>query len=67
MLSTNQNIYSDAHKFDLNKMSYCELPDNEKWRIPLVQEILDVKSRKLKGESFKYEELDVLNGLACCA
>ena len=53
--------------FDLNKMSYCELPDNEKWRLPLVQEILDVKSGKLNVERFKYEELDVLNELACCA
>ena len=47
--------------------SYCMIPDNEKWRIPLVREIMDAKSGIIEVANFTTEELDTINEFACCS
>ena len=37
------------------------------WRIALVQEIIDVKSKILEVASFTTKELDTIDKLACCS
>ena len=67
MLSSKQDVYNEADlKLDLTKMIYCKIPDNELWRVSLIQDILDVKSGKMKLENFSNEELETINRLACC-
>ena len=46
---------------------YCMIPDNKKWRIPLVREIMDTKSGIVEVANFTTEELDTINEFACCS
>ena len=46
---------------------YCMIPDNEKWRIALVGEIMDAKSGIIEVANFTTEELDTINEFACCS
>ena len=43
------------------------IPDNEKWRIALVREIMDAKSGIIEVANFTTEELDTINEFACCS
>ena len=44
--------------------SYCMIPDNEKWRIALVCEIMDAKSEIIEVANFTTEELDTIKEFA---
>ena len=46
---------------------YCMIPDNEKWRIALVREIMDAKSGIIEVANFTTEELDTINEFTCCS
>ena len=45
---------------------YRTIPDNESWRISLVQEIIGIKSGNLKVANFTFKELDIITEFACC-
>ena len=42
------------------------IPENEKWRIALVREIMDAKSGIIEVANFTTEELDTINEFDCC-
>ena len=65
LLSTNQSVSNSTLELKLDE-PYFEIPSNESWRVPFVQEILGAKYGKLKIENFVPEELDTLLRDACC-
>ena len=46
---------------------YYPLPDLESWRVPLIQELLDIKFGKANVSNFANDELDAISRFACCS
>ena len=44
---------------------YYVIPHGEIWRIPLIRELLDIKSGRMTSE-FATEEIESILELACC-
>ena len=44
------------------EMQYCNVPQAENWRIPLLMELLDIRDEKSNLEGFSKQEVyDMLN------
>ena len=42
----------------MNKIKYKEMQDRDKWRIPLIKEVIDMKYGNTIPEGWTQEELD---------
>ena len=58
MLLTNKSTIDELSMADIDKLKYCDLEEENKWKIEMVKEIVDVKSSKLELEGFTTDELN---------
>ena len=58
------NIY-DLIPDDSKLIFYHPVPEEESWRIPILNELIDERSWKVTIEGFSIEELDDLIDLIC--
>ena len=47
------------------KYSYFRVPENEKWRLPLLTELLQVRDRNLLQGEFERKEVDDMIRYLC--
>ena len=68
-LEAGQQIQLSILKQDLSniclKIHFCEVPDEEKWRIALLKEISLIKSNHLHLEQFNSSEIDEILNYIC--
>ena len=48
-------------------IKYCDIPDHEKWRIPILQELLDLRNNTFTLSAFSKNELNDLLFYVCCS
>ena len=47
------------------KMQYCGIPKGEEWRIPLLHNLLSIKSNELSLLNFENKEIDLMIENVC--
>ena len=62
MLKLNKDCIDDLKPNDAFQHEFAEIPEKEKWRIPIVQEIEDIKagSLSLTGDGLSHSELNAI-------
>ena len=63
--TTGKNIRNMMLKTNAGTAPYYVIPDGEIWRVPLIRELLDIKSGRMTSE-FATEEIESILELACC-
>ena len=63
--TTGKNIRNIMLKTKAGTAPYCVIPDGEIWRVPLIRELLDIKSGRMTSE-FATEDIESILELACC-
>ena len=58
LLLTNKNTIDELVKDDIDKLNYCDIEEDMKWRIEMTKEIIDIKSSRLELENFSTDELN---------
>ena len=53
-----QNFETD--EFDFESTPYFIMSEDNKWRLDIIQEIVDIKSGALKVDDFSYKDLDYI-------
>ena len=64
--TTGKNIRNIMLKTNASTAPYYVIPDGEIWRVPLIRELLDIKSGRMTPE-FATEEIESILELACCS
>ena len=55
----------DVSKHDILNIVYCPVPENEKWRIPLIKEIIEARNSTLEVIGFTPAELEDILDYLC--
>ena len=55
----------DVCYVDHARLKYFKLDDNEKWKVSMIQEIIDLKQGELEVPGFDLEELDAMLHYLC--
>ena len=64
MLLVDKCEVSDVTPDDLLKIKYKSIPENEEWRIPLLNELIEVKMDKYQVKGFSEDEIQhILNNI----
>jgi hypothetical protein len=58
LLLTNKNTIDELGMDDIDKLKYCDIEEDKKWRVQMAKEIIDIKSSKLELDNFSTDELD---------
>ena len=58
LLLTKKSSIPELVPDDITEMKYHEIPDDEKWKIPIIKELIEVKNRTLEVETFRMAEID---------
>ena len=62
LMSNNDDVFN----IDLDLEPYQIIIDSDQWRIPLVREIIELKSGNLSLTNFTNDELDTITENVCC-
>ena len=62
---THQIYIEDVKKQDIYNLDYFDIPDDEKWRIGLINEILEAQNSVYEVQDFSFDELHVMLVYAC--
>ena len=65
LLLTDLSRIDDLQPSTVNKIKYKEMLDRDKWRIPLIKEVMDMKYGNTTPEGWTQEELDEILEFAC--
>ena len=65
LLLTGLSTIDDLQPSTVNKIKYKEMQDRDKWRIPLIKEVIDMKYGNTIPEGWTQEELDEILEFAC--
>ena len=65
MIKAKKNFIKDLNPFEDGDLSFCEIPDSEKWRVGLIHEITDVKFGSSTVNGFSHEELNDILSSVC--
>ena len=65
LLLTDLSRIDDLQPSTMNKIKYKEMLDKDKWRIPLIKEVMDMKYGNTTPEGWTQEELDEILDFAC--
>ena len=60
MLLVGKTRVEDVGMEDLSKLTYHKLEEQAMWKVPMIKEIINIKSDEMKVPGFQYEELDVI-------
>ena len=58
LLPTKKSSIPELVPDDIAEMKYHKIPDDEKWKIPIIKELIEVKNRTLEVETFRMAEID---------
>ena len=60
MLLVGKTRVEDVGMEDLSKLTYHKLEEQAMWKVPMIKEIINIKSDEMKVPGFQYAELDVI-------
>ena len=60
MILVGKTKVEDVQLQDLTKISYFKLDDKDKWKVGMINEILDIKANQMEVPGFESEELEAL-------
>ena len=64
MLLCNLDTISSIKNSDIDEIKYAEIPENEKWRISLIHELLDIRHGKLEAPGMTQQNItDILDDI----
>ena len=55
---TNKRDIFNVNISELKKQKFCELPENEKWRVNLIKELTNIKMKKNDSELSQWGGID---------
>ena len=62
---TARDNLDDVSSFDIENIVYHEIPENEKWRVPLIKEIIEAREHGVHIDNFETDDLDAMLHYAC--
>ena len=65
MLLVGKTSIDDVKVEDVDSLEYFKMRDDELWKIPQIQEIINVKVGNLEVAGFENEELEILLSHLC--
>ena len=65
MLLVGESRVEDVCYVDYARLKYFKLDDDEKWKVSMIQEIIDLKQVELEVPGFDLEELDAMLHYLC--
>ena len=65
MLKTNKNNVDEIDQLDIKNMVYKKLPIGSAWKIDMINEIVDIKSKRLMVPGFHISEIDSILNYIC--
>ena len=65
MLLVGKHHIDDLDLSDADTLSYCEVPDSEKWRLDVVNELTEVKYGEFVLEGFSMDEVQEMLSDVC--
>jgi hypothetical protein len=67
MLESGRDDINQLENINIDVIEYHPLSDEDKWKIPIIKEIIDVKHGRMNVDGFSFEELDEICGHLCVA
>ena len=61
----NKTSIDDLEVSDADIIKYHPIPENEKWRVPIIKEIIDARMNNSEIEGFSFKELDNIVEFVC--
>ena len=65
LLLCNKDNISSLNENDINDLTYNQVPENEMWRIGLLNELLNTRSSSLEVPGFTSDELTDMINIVC--
>ena len=65
LLLTDKTDIQDLLPADLSNLKYHPIQNEDKWKISILQEILEIKHGNLGVDDFNYDELDEIVEFLC--
>ena len=65
LLSTKKSRVDDLSVADVEDVKYHQLDDSEKWKVPLIKELIDAKHGRIDIENLSFEEIDETLDFLC--
>ena len=65
VLLTKKSSIPELVPDDIAEMKYHKIPDDEKWKIPIIKELIEVKNKMLEVETFRMAEIDQVLEYLC--
>lgn len=65
LLLTKKTKWMDVSPADINSIVYADIPEGNSWRVPLIQEITDVKFGQVDIPGFSIDECEEMLSFAC--
>ena len=65
MLLCQKETIHDLRTSDLDNLTYQTIPENEMWRLSLIQELLEIRRNDLELNGFSEEEVSSLIDIVC--
>ena len=61
-LLTNRAKYDAVNYSDIDRIHYAELKEDDRWRIDIIKQMVDIQFGQNELENFSYEEIsEILN------
>ena len=58
LLHTKKSRVDELSVADVEGIKYHQLDDSEKWKVPIIKELIDAKHGRIEIENLSYEEMD---------
>ena len=65
MLLVGKTSVNDVIKKDVEKVEYFKMDKKDEWKVKMIKEIIDVKSKKANVDNFQGEELETILTYLC--
>ena len=65
MLMCDKSSIKDVKVIDIDQLSYFKCPDNEVWRLSLINELVHIRSNPSELPGFTYNEVEDMLSFAC--
>ena len=67
MIASGRDNIKQLENISIDDIEYHPVSDDDKWKIPIIKEIIDVKHGRMNVDGFSFEELDEICGHLCVA
>ena len=65
LLLTQKSSVLELVPNDVISLKYNQLPDEEAWKVKIIQELIEVKNQNLEVEPLRYQEIDDMLEYIC--